>query len=35
MAQARTSSDRPSKERKVEQNIIISPSIAAGIHIIE
>ena len=34
-AQVRNSSDRPRKDWKVEQNIIISPSITAGIKIIK
>lgn len=35
LAQARNSSDRHRKEWKVGKNIIISPSIAPGIKIIE
>lgn len=35
MAQARNSSDRHKKEWKVGENIIMSPSIAPGIKIIE
>lgn len=35
MAQAKNSSDRHKKEWKVGENIIISPSIAPGIKIIE